>query len=153
VDALAAVDPPTDATQQALNVAAQTDDPLAKLAALRASLRSSADNPTAVARILQQTVAILTDPAGPPAQDVLAALAGTNETDRRGGAPSAALPALTVGLPFEAIPAERQPDAVRWVIAHAQDLQGLPAAWLDVKLLGGGDDTLLQETLTQLSAA
>ncbi len=150
IDALAEIDPPTDATRRLLDIAAQTDDPLAKLAALRASLRSSADNPAAVARILQQADAVLTDPNGPPAEEVLAALAGTNETSRS-GAPQAALPALTVGVRFEAIPADRRPDAIRWVLAHADQPQGLPAAWLDIKLLGGGD-LLLRETLDQLAA-
>ncbi|MEM8784035.1 MAG: hypothetical protein AAGE65_14435 [Planctomycetota bacterium] len=155
IDALAQVDPPTNTTRRLLDVAAQTDDPLAKLAALRASLRSSADNPDAVVRILQQAVAVLRDPAGPPPQQVLAALAGTEVegSRRRGGALTNALPALTIGVPFESIPAERWPGAVRWVLEHADDPEGLAAAWLDVQLLGGDNDALIRETLRQLAVA
>ncbi|MEM7576366.1 MAG: hypothetical protein AAF328_02725 [Planctomycetota bacterium] len=153
IEALADVDPPTDATRRLLDIAARTDDPLAKLAALRASLRSSADNPAAVARILQQAVAVLTDPAGPPPEEVLAALAGTNATNQRGGAPESAVPALTLGVPFESISDAQRAGAVRWVLQHADDPQSLPAAWLDVRLLGGDHEPLLRETLDQLTAA
>ncbi|MEM1445014.1 MAG: hypothetical protein AAGF84_03095 [Planctomycetota bacterium] len=157
IEALAEVDPPTDATRRLLDIAAQTDDPLAKLAALRASLRSSADNPAAVARILQQAVAVLQDPAGPPPEEVLAALAGTNDNPssnrRSGGAPTNAIPALALGVPFESISDDQRAGAVRWVLQHADDPQSLPAAWLDTKLLGSGHEPLLRETLEQLAAA
>ncbi len=146
VNALAAVDRPTPTTNRLLDVASRTDDPIAKLVALQATLRGQVDNPATVARVVQQADAVLSDPNGPPPAQVLAGLASTTNLS------DVARQALQAGVRFENLPTARRAEAIDYICLNAQDPEGLPAAWLDQRLLGSSDPAVVRATLDRLTA-
>lgn len=157
---IAQTQPPTRASAKLLADAARSAPPelaeTLELASLRAMFAIDAQNTENAGFLVTLVNEAIRDETGPPAglviDELLRALGGEGNTNRRNNAVDGVDVVLINRVDFTIVPEDQLDGVIAAVIRRAPE-NPTASGWLDIKLLRSGDDRLIQRTLELLSQA